>query len=111
MNRGDFHWCNLDPVQVHEQRGYRPVLLVSEDDYHNGPAELVIVVPVTSARKPYSNRIDCPATARNGLSNDSQILADQVRCVSIGRIGSRLGQCEDDVFEEVLDDLRIVLGL
>ena len=111
MKRGDFHWCDLDPTQGREQQGHRPVLIVSEDAYHNGPAQLVIVVPVTTRRKRYPNRVGCPQTSRNGLALDSQVLSDQVRCISTERIGRRIGTCEAAVFDGVVDDLRIVLGI
>ncbi|HYN21742.1 MAG TPA: type II toxin-antitoxin system PemK/MazF family toxin, partial [Thermoanaerobaculia bacterium] len=46
--RGEVWLASLDPVRGHEQAGTRPVLIVSEDLFNRGPAELIIALPVTS---------------------------------------------------------------
>ena len=42
---------NLDPTIGREQAGTRPALVFSIDKFNHGPAELVIVLPITSKNK------------------------------------------------------------
>ncbi|HEY3999133.1 MAG TPA: type II toxin-antitoxin system PemK/MazF family toxin [Candidatus Xenobia bacterium] len=46
--RGEIWLADMDPVRGHEQGGRRPVLVVSVDPFNQGPAGLVIVLPMTS---------------------------------------------------------------
>ena len=49
--RGEVWNVNLDPVRGHEQGGGRPAVIVSVDQFNQGPSGLVIVVPITSKDK------------------------------------------------------------
>ena len=50
--RGEIWEINLDPVIGHEQAGARPALIVSVDLFNEGPAELIVVAPISrTARK------------------------------------------------------------
>ena len=46
--RGEVWLADLNPVRGHEQAGRRPVLVVSEDLFNQGPAGLAVVLPLTS---------------------------------------------------------------
>lgn len=46
--RDEVWLADLHPIRGREQTGERPVLIVSTDRFHQGPAELVVVLPVTS---------------------------------------------------------------
>jgi len=47
MRRGDIYMVDLEPTQGREQRGYRPVLVVSPDDF-NQATGLPVIVPITN---------------------------------------------------------------
>lgn len=47
-NRGDVWLADLDPIRGHEQAGRRPCLIISTDLFNNGPAGLVMIVPLTT---------------------------------------------------------------
>ena len=49
--RGDVWDLDLDPIQGHEQAGSRPALILSVDLFNEGPAELVVVVPLTRTQR------------------------------------------------------------
>ncbi len=51
MQRGDIYWADLIPRSGAEQRGRRPVLIVSHDGFNRTPNwRSIIVVPIfTSA--------------------------------------------------------------
>ncbi len=44
--RGEIWLADLNPTRGHEQSGRRPVIVLSEDLFNNGPADLVIVLPI-----------------------------------------------------------------
>lgn len=47
MNRGDIYLVSLDPSSGHEQKGFRPVLVVSPGQF-NKLTKTPIVVPITT---------------------------------------------------------------
>ncbi|MBP1592114.1 MAG: type II toxin-antitoxin system PemK/MazF family toxin, partial [Oscillospiraceae bacterium] len=47
VNQGDIIKVNLNPQRGHEQAGYRPALVVSNDTF-NTYAKLAIVCPITN---------------------------------------------------------------
>ena len=57
-NRGEIWLADLSPVRGHEQSGRRPCLVISVDYFNQSPADLVIIVPVTTREK--GIRSPCP---------------------------------------------------
>jgi mRNA interferase ChpB len=47
VDRGDIYLVSLDPASGHEQRGMRPVLVVTSADF-NRVARVPIIVPITT---------------------------------------------------------------
>jgi len=49
INQGDIAWLDLDPQSGHEQKGRRPVIVVSNSDFHliTG-SKLAMVCPITN---------------------------------------------------------------
>lgn len=85
-DRGEIWLADFDPVQGHEQGRRRPALILSTNEFNNGPAGLVIVVPLTTTerpRMPLRVRIDPP---EGGLRATSWALCEAVRSVSKQRL-------------------------
>src|SRR6185295_5268066 len=55
LPRGEVWLADLDPTRGHEQAGRRPVLIVSDDVFNAGAAELVVVLPMTSTLRPIAS--------------------------------------------------------
>lgn len=72
--RGDFVRISFDPQAGHEQRGWRPALVISPRLY-NEASSLALLCPVTSKVKGYPFEVAVPV----GLPVTGVILADQVR--------------------------------
>jgi mRNA interferase MazF len=108
--RGEVWLADLAPTRGHEQSGRRPVLIVSVDLFNQGPADLVIVAPITSTTRPirYHVHVDPP---EGGLKKSSDILCEAVRSISKERLVERWGILAPEHFAEVEDRLRILLGL
>lgn len=85
-NRGEVWVADFDPLQGHEQGRQRPALILSNDQFNNGPAGLVVVVPFTTterARMPLRVRVDPP---EGGLKETSFALCEAVRSISTDRL-------------------------
>ncbi|MFV0426636.1 MAG: type II toxin-antitoxin system PemK/MazF family toxin, partial [Beutenbergiaceae bacterium] len=91
MRRGEVCWVDLDPARSGEANKRRPAIIVS-NDRANAAAQrsgfgVVTVVPVTSnIRTVYPFQVFLPS-AEVGLAVDSKAQAEQVRAVSVQRIG------------------------
>ena len=91
ITRGDVWDADLNPSQGHEQAGKRPVLVVSVDALHQGPSELVIVVPITSKDKRIRSHIPIKS-GEGGLVQDSFGMTEAIRSISTGRLVRRREQ-------------------
>lgn len=115
MRRGDVCLVNLDPALRPEANKVRPAVIVSNDGANTTAQRLgrgvVTVVPVTgNTERVYRFQVLLPAS-RCGLHQDSKAQAEQVRTVSVARIGTRVGTLPTDVLARLDDALRLHLAL
>jgi mRNA interferase MazF len=109
-NRGDVWSINFDPTVGREQAGTRPGLVVSVDKFNHGPADLVVVLPITSHDK--KQPIHVPVRAQeSGLSVLSFIKCDDIRSVSKQRLKKFYGTVSERTMTEVELRIRILLNL
>ena len=106
--RGDIFWAKLDPTRGNEQRGTRPVLILSHEIF-NDRSGTVIAVAVTSQRP----RVGFPLVLKifsSSLRKESWVKISQIRTLSIERLGKRLGKIGPDELEAVLEGLNEIIG-
>ena len=115
MRRGEIRLVDLDPARGNEAAKRRPAVVVSNDRANAAAARLsrgaVTVVPVTSnvARLfPFQVLL---AAATTGLRVDAKAQAEQVRSVSVERVGPVLGRVPEPAMAAVDDALRLHLQL
>ena len=112
--RGQVWLIDLGAGRGHEQSGQRPALVLSIDGFNAGPAELLVVVPLTSQTAKSKNipahlRVDPP---EGGLKTPSVVLCDQLRTVSKDRLGKDpWGIVSDVTLMKVENAVRVLLGL
>ena len=108
--RGEIWTVDLSPTVGREQSGMRPALVLSADAFNAGPAELVVVLPLTSKAKgiPFHVEIRPP---EGGISDTSYIKCEDIRSISKERLRDRLGAVSVDTLSQVEDRLRILLNL
>jgi mRNA interferase MazF len=110
-----FQWAvmeaNLDPVAGAEQKGTRPVLIVSNEEFNQAMPN-VTVLPLTSTqRRLYPSEVLLPQ-GKAGQPMDSIIMAHQIRTISKQRLTSLLGYLEDHQLRgEVLEAIKEHLDL
>ncbi len=92
-------WDVLFDPQVGFQRGLRPALVLSNDEFNALRNKLHIVVPITGSDRglPFHVRIEAPAA---GLSKTSFIMCDQETSQSIDRFVRKGGQVSSDVLRQ-----------
>lgn len=109
-SRGDVWEVSLDPTIGREQTGTRPALVLSIDKFNHGPAELVIVLPISSKNKnqPLHVAVTPP---EGGLSLPSFIKCEDIRSVSRQRLKQFCGIVTAQTLAEVEKRMRILLRL
>ena len=66
---------NFTPQSVHEQRGKRPALVIS-NEFFNHKTGLSLVCPITSTRKAYPLHIELSCAKINGF-----IMVEQIKSI------------------------------
>lgn len=108
--RGEVWFADPNPTRGREQRGTRPVLVLSVDGFNAGPAELVTVLPITCTVRPIPSHVEVQAP-EGGLEVRSAILADQVRTIARERLVRRSGAVSRSTLTRVEEVVRVLLGL
>lgn len=114
MQRGEIRFVDLDPARGSEANKRCPAVIVSNDGA-NTAARLgrgvLTVVPVTSnVSHLYPFQVMLPA-AETGLGKDSKAQAEQIRSVSIDRLGARIGALDAILLADLDEALRLHLAL
>jgi mRNA interferase MazF len=105
VNKWEIYFCDLNPTQGSEQRGTRPVLVVSNDAV-NHALPVSTVLPLSSLKpgdKVYPTEVLLPS-ATTGLPKDSVAMVQQVRTVAHARLLNLSGRLEDAALQEKLRD-------
>jgi len=108
--RGEIWRVNFDPVRGHEQGGQRPALVISVDPFNQGPADLVIVAPITSVPKGIPSHI-WVNPPEGGLVRPSFIKCEDIRSISKQRLSTCLGRIQPATMNAVERCLVFLLGL
>jgi mRNA interferase ChpB len=106
MKRGDIYMVSLEPTFGHEQRGHRPVMVISSESF-NRMTQVPLVVPITTGGNfarvvGFTVSMDGFGTKTVGL-----LRCDQVRCVDLTARG---GQKVESAPEELVDEVLAKLG-
>jgi mRNA interferase MazF len=115
MQRGEVRLADLDPARGSEADKRRPAVIVSNDRANATAARLgrgvVTVVPVTSnVLRVFPFQVLLLAD-QTGLRVDSKAQCEQVRSVSVQRLGPVLGLLPTPVMGQLDDALRLHLDL
>ena len=100
MKRGDIYLVSLDPTEGHEQRGRRPVLVVSPAEF-NQATRLPVVLPITSGGE-FARRIGF-AVPISGIKTTGIVRCDQPRVLDLkARNGRKVDTLPEGLIDEVL---------
>ncbi|NBW25657.1 MAG: type II toxin-antitoxin system PemK/MazF family toxin [Betaproteobacteria bacterium] len=104
MKRGDIYLVSLDPTEGREQRGSRPVLLVSPTEF-NEATKLPVVLPITNGGD-FARRLGF-AVPLSGIKTTGVVRCDQPRVVDLA---ARQGRKVDTLPEALLDEVLAKVG-
>lgn len=106
---GDVWIAYLDPVIGNEQRGNRPVVVVSADWFNEATGgNLVVVVPITSAQKAYLTHISLQPPEAD-LDKDSWAMCEQIRTLSPARFKRKRGRVSNETLEHIRQTINALL--
>jgi mRNA interferase MazF len=109
-SRGDVWMVDLSPTRGREQDGMRPGLVLSVDKFNHGPADLVIVIPITKTQRNIPTHVKVPM-GEAGLTFDSYIKCEDIRSISKDRLVRYMGAVTSPRIESVQKWVRVLLGL
>lgn len=110
MRRGEIWLVSLDPAAGHEQRGTRPVVIVSPTRF-NELTRTPVVLPITTGggfarRRGFAVPLDDAGTRTVGV-----IRCDQPRVLDLAsRNGKRLEVVPETIMDEVLARIAAILA-
>jgi mRNA interferase MazF len=108
--RGEIWLAHLDPTVGREQAGTRFVLVVSNDYFNAGPADLVAIVPLTRTDRGLALHVPIAGPEAN-LTGRGVILCDQPRTIAKARLIRRKGTVEPPTLRAVESRLRAFFSL
>ena len=101
MERGDIYVVKLDPTAGHEQRGSRPVLVISPGPF-NSLTKLPIVLPITNGAAFARTAGFAVSLEGAGLKTTGVVRCDQPRALDLGsRHGRKVETLPRDLCDEV----------
>lgn len=108
MRRGDIYLLSLDPTEGREQRGSRPVLVVSPAEF-NEATRLPVICPITNGGD-FARRIGF-AVPVTGIKTTGVVRCDQPRVLDLGaRNARKVDTLPAPIMEEVLAKLAPIFG-
>ena len=108
MRQKDIYWANLNPARGREQKGRRPVVIISGNAM-NDNLGVFIVCPISAKIKNYVGCLKLVKNKINNLSADSEILIFQIRAIAKERLTKKIGEITDQELQEVINLLNDVL--
>lgn len=103
MKRGDIYLVSLDPTEGREQRGSRPVLVVSPGEF-NEVTKLPVICPITSGGD-FVRRIGF-AVPITGIKITGVVRCDQPRVLDLNaRNARKVDTLPPPIMDEVLSRL------
>lgn len=106
---GEIWDADLDPVKGYEQGGFRPVLIVSSNNFNDVPHGLCIGVPITRTDRSIRSHIRIQA-GDGGLATASLIMCEQVRSLSVSRLKRRRGIASSTIRQLVAERVASYLA-
>ena len=119
LRRGEIHFVSLDPVVGREQRGMRPVLVVSSDAINSVPLVVVVLAGTDASNISRDYETNLRVSAReSGLARDTVFLGFQIRSLDPSRflhpeagIAAPAGRLPEERMGELAEVLRNVLDV
>ncbi|MDP2947170.1 MAG: type II toxin-antitoxin system PemK/MazF family toxin [Nanoarchaeota archaeon] len=107
MFQKDIYWTDLNPTRGKEQKGKRPVVIISGNTM-NKNFGVFIICPISSKIKNYAGCVELPKSKINKLSENSEIITFQIRTIAKERMIKKIGEITDEQLKEIFYSLNEV---
>ncbi|MFI5306571.1 MAG: type II toxin-antitoxin system PemK/MazF family toxin [Polyangiales bacterium] len=114
MKRGEVWWADLSPRSGSEQRGRRPVVVVSHDAFNRTASwRSIIVVPLSTSARQAGRGPTAVAVPRGsaGLPKESVALCHQVTTLDRGKLAQQVGALPAPLLTAVVEGLKAAMDL
>jgi len=108
--RGEIWLVNLNSIKGHEQAGICPVMVFSVNQFNKTKAELVIVIPITTANRGIPLHIEILPQSSN-LKEISYIKCEDIRLISTERLMKSIGNVSENILKKVEEIVKMLLGM
>lgn len=104
MKQKEIYLANLNPTKGSEQKGTRPVVIISGEamNQHLG---VVIICPLSSKIKNYSACVQIKKDNKTNIQCDSEIITFQIRTIAKSRLIKKIGTISDKTLKEIFQGL------
>lgn len=106
--RGEIYRADLEPTLGHEQSGFRPVLVVSQDVFNDRSGTVIAMVLTSQLR-----RAGFPLTYElidSSLPKKSWVKISQIRTLSVLRLKNKLGEVQPEDLDIIIEGLNEIIG-
>jgi mRNA interferase MazF len=114
VRRGDVYWANVEPRSGSEQRGRRPVLILSHDGFNEAPNwNSIIVVPCTTsdAQKRRGPTVVFLSRGTGGLKEGCVAVCHQITTLDRSKLTQRIGALPEAALRDVEKAIRAAIDL
>jgi|SRR5947209_3976685 len=114
MRRGDVFWARLSPRSGSEQKGERPVIVLSHDAFNETPSwRSVIVIPCSTsgAQRRRGPTAVFLSAGTGGLPEASVAVCHQITTLDRSKLTRRIGALPEPALRTVEDGLRAAVDL
>ena len=109
MRRGEIWVVGFDPAEGHEQRGRRPVLVISPDAF-NQVTKVPVVLPITTSGNFARTAGFAVSLTGAGTKTTGVVRCDQPRALDLrARNGRKLENVPDAIMDHVLAKVATIL--
>lgn len=105
--RGDIRWAELDPTRGNEQRGLRPVLVLSHDVF-NERSGTVLAMAITSQAQKAGFPLTLPLGKVGG--KEAWLKISQIRVLSTERLGRKISKLKPELMALAVEGLNELIG-
>ena len=112
MRRGEVYWADLVPRSGSEQRGRRPVIVISHDAFNQqGWRSIIVVLLSTSVAQAGGPSALLLPQGAAGLDRDSVALCHQVTTLDRSKLTQRIGELNSTELRQVEDGIKAAMDL
>lgn len=107
MLQKDIYLADLNPTKGNEQKGKRPVVIISGNTM-NKNLGIYIICPISTKIKNYAGCVTLKKNKINKLSSDSEVITFQIRTIGKERMIKKIGEINNEQLKEIFYSLNEV---